>query len=173
MEKKSILVFLGSGGHFEQAHRLISQLGNKFEYELVYIEGDKTAKERIDSLAKKEKLVVKQEYTVPLLRIVSESRLKNKIYLFYSPVACFFKSLSIVMRSKAKYFLSASNGAVVFLYYIGKIFGKKLIYLETWSRVWTPSLTGRLVYPICNLFFVQWPELLEKYPKAKYVGRLG
>ena len=77
------------------------------------------------------------------------------------------------MRSKAKYFLSAGNGAVVFLYYIGKIFGKKLIYLETWSRVWTPSLTGRLVYPICNLFFVQWPELLEKYPKAKYVGRLG
>jgi len=171
--KKSILVFLGSGGHFEQAFRLISKLGNKFEYELVYIKGDKTAKARMGSLVKKEKLVVTQEYTIPLLRIVSESRIRNFAYLFYGPLVCLLNSFSIVMRSRAKYFLSAGNGAAVFLYYFGKIFGKKLIYLETWSRVWTPSLTGRLVYPICNLFFVQWPELLEKYPKAKYVGRLG
>ena len=46
----------------------------------------------------------------------------------------------------------------------------KVIYLETFARVNDRSLTGRLVYPIADLFLVQWESLLEFYPKAKYVG---
>ena len=36
------------------------------------------------------------------------------------------------------------------------------------------SLTGKILYHlrIADSFIVQWPELLEKYPKASYLGRL-
>ena len=52
----------------------------------------------------------------------------------------------------------------------GKLIGAKVVYIETFARVNDRSLTGRLVYPIADLFLVQWESLLEFYPKAKYVG---
>ena len=51
-----------------------------------------------------------------------------------------------------------------------KLMGKKVVYIETFARVNDRSLTGRLVYPLADLFLVQWESLLELYPKAKYVG---
>ena len=51
-----------------------------------------------------------------------------------------------------------------------KLMGTKVIYIETFARVNDRSLTGRLVYPLADLFLVQWESLLELYPKAKYVG---
>lgn len=47
------------------------------------------------------------------------------------------------------------------------------IYIECGAQVTVPSLTGRLVYPLVDRFYVQWPELLEAYgPRARYVGSL-
>lgn len=51
-----------------------------------------------------------------------------------------------------------------------KVIGAKVVYIETFARVNDRSLTGRLVYPLADLFLVQWESLLEFYPKAKYVG---
>ena len=49
-------------------------------------------------------------------------------------------------------------------------FGKKLIFIESYAKVKTPTLTGKLLYPFADRFYVQWRELLEYYPKAQYVG---
>lgn len=69
-----------------------------------------------------------------------------------------------------------STGAEIAIpaFYVGKIlFRARLIYLETLTRVKNLSLTGKVLYPIVDLFLVQWPELLEKVgPKAVYAGRL-
>lgn len=53
-----------------------------------------------------------------------------------------------------------------------KLFGKKLIFIESYAKVKTPTLTGKLLYPFADRFYVQWRELLEFYPKARYVGGL-
>jgi len=51
--------------------------------------------------------------------------------------------------------------------------GVRRIYMECSAQVYTPSLTGKLVYPITHLFIVQWDTLLKKYgKKARYVGGL-
>ena len=76
----------------------------------------------------------------------------------------------IMLREKPD--LVVTTGALVsfpFCVY-GKLMGAKVVYLETFARVNDRSLTGRLVYPIADLFLVQWESLLEFYPKAKYVG---
>jgi beta-1,4-N-acetylglucosaminyltransferase len=59
-------------------------------------------------------------------------------------------------------------------FFIGKFFFRtKLIYLECSAQVYHASLTGRLVYPIADLFLVQWEPLLEQYGiRATYVGGL-
>lgn len=48
--------------------------------------------------------------------------------------------------------------------------GKKIIYIESFARVHNPSLTGRLVYKIADLFIVQWEDMLKVYDKAVLGG---
>ena len=53
---------------------------------------------------------------------------------------------------------------------LAKLIKKKVVYIESFARVHDASLTGKLVYPFADLFIVQWKEMLEVYPKAKYTG---
>ena len=56
--------------------------------------------------------------------------------------------------------------------YLGKIFGSKIIYIETFANRNTKTATGRLIYPIADLFIVQWKEMLKIYPKAVLGGSI-
>ncbi|KAL3810376.1 hypothetical protein ACHAXA_007710 [Cyclostephanos tholiformis] len=42
----------------------------------------------------------------------------------------------------------------------------RLVFVESVCRVRTLSLSGRLAYPIVDLFVVHWPYLTERYPMA-------
>ena len=53
---------------------------------------------------------------------------------------------------------------------IAKLRKRKIVYIESFARVHDKSLTGKWVYPIADLFLVQWEEMLKCYPKGKYVG---
>jgi UDP-N-acetylglucosamine:LPS N-acetylglucosamine transferase len=67
---------------------------------------------------------------------------------------------------------TGSEIAIPFLW-IGKLMGAKTVYIETWARIRTRSGTGPLVYPVSDLFLVQWPTLLSEYgSKARYTGGL-
>ncbi|XP_051868978.1 UDP-N-acetylglucosamine transferase subunit ALG14 homolog isoform X2 [Pristis pectinata] len=56
-----------------------------------------------------------------------------------------------------------------------RILGMKkvlIIYIESICRVETLSLSGKILYSLSDYFFVQWPTLKKKYPKAVFLGRL-
>ena len=53
---------------------------------------------------------------------------------------------------------------------IGKIFKSKIIYIETFANIHTKTITGKLLYPISDLFIVQWPSMKELYEKSVYGG---
>jgi beta-1,4-N-acetylglucosaminyltransferase len=84
------------------------------------------------------------------------------------------KIFIIFLKEKPDILFSTGSEIAVPPFYLGKfLFRTKLIYLECSAQVYRPSLTGRCVYPITDLFLVQWEFLLKKYgPKAKYVGGL-
>lgn len=50
----------------------------------------------------------------------------------------------------------------------------KVIYIESFARVRSLSLTGRLIYHfrLADRFLVQWPELAEIYQGTEYTGPL-
>jgi hypothetical protein len=56
--------------------------------------------------------------------------------------------------------------------YIGKLFGAKIIFIETFANKNSRTLSGRMIYPISGLFVVQWEELLKLYPKAVLGGSI-
>lgn len=53
---------------------------------------------------------------------------------------------------------------------LGKLRGCRLVYIESFARASSASLTGKLLYRIADLFIVQWEEGLRFFPKAVYGG---
>jgi hypothetical protein len=49
---------------------------------------------------------------------------------------------------------------------IGKLFGSKIIYIETFANMYTKTVTGKLLYPIADLFIVQWDSMKKLYPNS-------
>ena len=80
------------------------------------------------------------------------------------------RSLGIILRERPDVVVCTGVLATVPMCLLCKLFGKKLVYIESYAKVRTPTLTGKLLYPLADRFYVQWRELLEFYPKAVYIG---
>jgi UDP-N-acetylglucosamine:LPS N-acetylglucosamine transferase len=77
----------------------------------------------------------------------------------------------ILRKERPHVILTTGAGVVVPLCYLGKLLGAKVIYIESLARIDSRSLTGVFLYPISDLFFVQWRDLLGQYGgKAVYGG---
>jgi beta-1,4-N-acetylglucosaminyltransferase len=83
----------------------------------------------------------------------------------------FAQAACILLRERPNVILSTGAEIAIPFLWVGKLLGAKTVYIESWSRVRTRSGTGPLVYPVADLFLVQWPALLGLYgPKARYEG---
>jgi len=71
----------------------------------------------------------------------------------------------VMWRERPEIVISTGADVALFAILWGKLFGARVIFIENGGTL-RPSLTGRLVYPIADLFVVQWPELRRFYPRA-------
>ncbi len=81
-----------------------------------------------------------------------------------------FLAIKIIRKEKPKLIISSGAGVAVPFFYIGKIFGAKTIFIEVFDRIDKPTMTGKLVYPVADIFIVQWEEMKKVYPKAINLG---
>jgi UDP-N-acetylglucosamine:LPS N-acetylglucosamine transferase len=84
----------------------------------------------------------------------------------------FWQSFHILRQVRPAAILSTGPAIAVPISLLGRLLGSRIIFVETGSRVAKLSLTGRIMYPIAHLFFVQWPQLQAEWPRARYEGRL-
>ena len=136
----------------------------------------------LSELQKLSPLFTKYEYTLVTERTKTNRSLKNKYkhhlhYLAYGtkdhPLTYFFvviyniiKSLILYFIIRPDYIITTGAHTAVAMCYIGKLFGSRIIYIETFANIETKTLTGKLVYKIADKFIVQWPTMLKLYPKA-------
>ena len=85
-------------------------------------------------------------------------------------IANTFRSLKIFKTEKPDVVICTGVLAMIPICLIAKLHGKKLIYIESFAKVTSATLTGKLLYKFANQFYVQWPEMLKIYPKAIYLG---
>ena len=76
----------------------------------------------------------------------------------------------LLRRRRPDAILSTGAGLAVPFFLVGKLLGIRLVYVESVTRTATISLSGRLVYPLADRFFVQWPRLAERLRRAEYAG---
>ena len=75
------------------------------------------------------------------------------------------QSLRILWRERPALIVSTGADVAVPTLLLSRLFGAKIVFVETGGTL-QPSLTGRLIYPFCDLFVVPWPEKLRAFPKA-------
>lgn len=152
---KKILLISSMGGHLEELLQL-EKLFRKYDF-LIVCEKSKVTKFLKTRFGKKAK------------------------YLFYGTIDHIFKYLFILPLNFLKslyYFLifrpdvviTTGTHTAILMCLIAKFFRKKVIYIETFANRNTKTKTGNFLYGKVDLFIVQWPQLLELYPDAKYWG---
>lgn len=86
-------------------------------------------------------------------------------------VTAFVRMLQLFRRERPDLILSTGSEIAIPAFLAGKVLGATTVFVESWCRVTNRSITGRIVYPLSDSFFVQWPQLLDEYgDKAEFAG---
>ena len=88
------------------------------------------------------------------------------ISYFFKYTFVILKSIILFIRIKPDVIVTTGTHTVVPICFFGKIFKRKIIYIETYANITKKTLTGIILYPISDLFIVQWREMKNLYPKA-------
>lgn len=81
-----------------------------------------------------------------------------------------FLAVKVLWKEKPDLIISSGAAVAVPFFYIGKLMGAKTVYIEVFDRMDKATLTGKLVYPVTDLFVVQWDQMKRIYPKAVVLG---
>ncbi|MBU1118034.1 UDP-N-acetylglucosamine--LPS N-acetylglucosamine transferase [Patescibacteria group bacterium] len=103
---------------------------------------------------------------------------KEKIYIGNFPeqknlinaVKNFVLAMKIISREKPDILFSDGAGIAPPFFLIGKIFGCKLIYMETYDFISFPTLTGKILQHFVDLFLVQHQSQKKFFKNSKYWG---
>lgn len=82
------------------------------------------------------------------------------------------RAIKILRKERPDVIISAGAAPAVPFFFIGKMMGAKLVFIETFDRFEKLSMSGKLCYGLSDLFVVQWEKLTAKYRKAVYIGSL-
>jgi UDP-N-acetylglucosamine:LPS N-acetylglucosamine transferase len=152
---KKVLFISSTGGHLNELMQL-KPIFKKYDYHII------TEKDKIN-------IELKKEYGKRISYLPYGTRSKLFSYIFKFTYMC-FKSIFLYFKIRPQVIVTTGTHTAGPMCYLGKIFGSKIVYIETFANSRTRTVTGRLVYPIADLFIVQWEEMLKMYPKAVLGG---
>jgi len=160
MHEKVILVIYGRGGHKEQMRRLLNELKKKSpNLQFVSIAD---VDDQFGSLL---------HYKCP------EPRDKFNVWsapfkIPYSAFISLIQCIRLVAKYKITGIVSTGPGMAVLPSVLFRLLGKQVVYIESWSRFYSASLTGRFMYYVSTVFYVQNESMKKLFSRAKYRGRL-
>lgn len=85
-----------------------------------------------------------------------------------------FRNLLLAFRLarelRPKAIVTTGAAVAVPFAWVGRLYGARVVYVESLTRVDSPSLSCRLVRPVASRLYVQWPQLAGALPSSRYVG---
>mmetsp|Transcript_5666 Transcript_5666/g.9170 ORF Transcript_5666/g.9170 Transcript_5666/m.9170 type:complete len:250 (-) Transcript_5666:214-963(-) len=185
------MVVLGSGGHTSEMLRLIEKLDETRYVPLTFVvaQTDHTSEKRVRHHYEKrpEKLAGSSFVYIPRSREVGQG--------WPSSAAATARALVVgarlilgndperpgtFPRRRRRPDLLLCNGPgtcipIAGLCFLGNmLFGvkTKIVFVESFCRVKTLSLSGKIMYPFADRFIVHWPELQQKFHRSEYIGHI-
>jgi UDP-N-acetylglucosamine:LPS N-acetylglucosamine transferase len=154
---KKVLFISSTGGHFTELMELKS-LFEKYDYHIV------TEK---DSFT----ITLKDKYKDRITYLPYGTRRRFFTYIFKYAFTI-IKSIFLYIKLRPKYIVTTGTHTALPICFFGKIFGSKIIFIETFANMNSKTMSGRIIYPITDLFIVQWESMQKIYPKAVLGGSI-
>ena len=155
-----LLIVLGGGGHTAQMLRLANLLGSEYEYHYLVVKEVEFSRDKLKMPG--------EIYYVRRPRGMHDPVFASVV----NSVVALAQIIIILLRVCPRAVIGCGPAISVLASVVGKLVRAKAIHIETGSRVSELSLSGKTMYHIADLFFVQWMPLKDKHPKAIYAGRL-
>ena len=152
MKKKVKICFAASsGGHLEQLMML------------------KPLLEKYDGFLVTERTAYHLDSGFPRTYFLKQVNRREPLFFVFM-IANTFSSLKIFLKERPDAVICTGVLAMIPICLLAKLFRKKLIYIESFAKVTSPTLSGKLLYKFVDRFYVQWESMLDFYPKAIYLG---
>ncbi len=151
---KKVLFISSTGGHLKELMQL-EPLFEIYDYSII-TEKDLSTKK------------LKDNYKVYYVPYSTRSKMIEYVFKYTYVI---IKSIILFLKINPDVIVSTGSHTAVPICILGKIFSKKIIYIETYANITKKTLTGRIIYPISDLFIVQWKEMKELYPKAIEINK--
>lgn len=155
LEMKKVMFISSTGGHLTQLLQL-KELFKENEYVLITEKTDVTKS-------------MKSKYNMSFFPY--GSRNQKLLYPFILLINCFM-SLFYLIKYNPEVIVTTGANTAAAMCCLGKIFRKKVIYIESFAKNNSPTVTGKMIYKLhaYTTFVVQWENMLKYYPKAECWG---
>lgn len=159
------------GGHFAQLMALHELFG---KYDTVIVTDNIRANKDITALKNVKSFEFAMAFANKRKKLTQEKGKKLTKASYLSAYVGLTKECYVAfMKHRPKVVISTGSNIAVPLCIISKLFGAKFVYIETRAKVYTKTLTGKLIGGIADKVIVQWPEMVGIYKgKAEYLGTL-
>lgn len=87
-------------------------------------------------------------------------------------IRAFFQAWKIISRERPKMVISTGADVTVPVCIAAKLKGIPIIFIESFCRVISPGITGRIIGLFADTVIYQWPELKRFYPSGIYAGSI-
>jgi UDP-N-acetylglucosamine:LPS N-acetylglucosamine transferase len=102
----------------------------------------------------------------------------EQVFRAHSPAARSLRNLvrnvvlarRLVGTLRPRVVLTTGAAVAVPFTWVARLRGARIVYVESLARAERPSLSCRLIAPVADRLYVQWPELLAALPRARYAG---
>ena len=84
----------------------------------------------------------------------------------------FILALCVFLLERPTHIISTGAGVAVPFFVIAGIFGIRSCYIESFARIDSPSVTGKICYRLADRFIYQWDDLERFYPKGIFGGSI-
>jgi beta-1,4-N-acetylglucosaminyltransferase len=76
----------------------------------------------------------------------------------------------VVRRVRPSVIVTTGAGVAVPFAWVGRLRGARVVYVESVTRIEELSLSAKLIAPVSDRLYVQWPELAQAVAGARYAG---
>ncbi len=162
-----ILVTLGGGGWHREMYRILQRYSPD-EFRFAYVYGHHSGNHSTGRLPMPHP---GERYPLHYLGPTRKHLLR---FLPNSArfVMSFFEAMALVRRLRPDAILALGHSSAIPLFVAGKLLRIRCVFIESLTRVAEMSVSGRIVYRLglAKRLYVQWPKLLERYPRATFAG---
>lgn len=81
-------------------------------------------------------------------------------------------AVRVLWRTRPALLLTTGAGVAVPFAWLARVARVPVVYVESVTRIDGLSLSGRMIAPVADRLYVQWPELAQRLPRARYAGGL-